>query len=250
MCGRYVLVTLVDVQSLLPDVRFDLVPTQPRYNIAPTQGVAAVTNKPKPFLDLLHWGLIPSWAKDTKIGNKMINARAETLAVKPAFRNALERKRCLIFADGFYEWRQGPSGAKQPVYIRMRDHHTFAFAGIWADWSDATGSEIESCTIITTTPNALLKTMHDRMPVILPREGWHDWLDPQPREPKEMASWLRPYPADQMEMYDVSRQVNNARTEGAALIEPAVTTSTAAVLRSNRPRSQRHAGPEEPGLFG
>lgn len=167
MCGRFTLrvpaAELVEIFRLLrrPDV-------QPRYNIAPTQPVAVVRRIDRGReLSMLRWGLVPSWAKDPKIGARMINARAETVATKPAFRTALRRRRCLVPADGFYEWAKSAGGTKQPHYITRRDGRPFAFAGLWESWDGPDGSSIESCTIVTTEANDLVGRIHDRMPVIL-----------------------------------------------------------------------------------
>jgi putative SOS response-associated peptidase YedK len=193
-----------------------------RWNIAPSQDVIVVANRAESGsyeAEAMRWGLVPFWAKDPAIGNKMINARAETLADKPAFRKCLERRRCIIPADGFYEWRKSSDGKiKVPLYIRMKDGHPFAFAGLWETWRDEKGELLKSCTVITTGPNELMSTIHDRMPVILPREGVLDWLDPQPRSAEEMAAWLKPYPAEEMEAFPVGRNVNNPKNEGRELI--------------------------------
>ncbi len=178
MCGRF---TLTDpdqdlaVQFNLPDIP-DM---QPRYNIAPTQPVAAVRVSPASMvreMALLHWGLIPFWAKDRKIGNRMINARSETVAEKPAFRAAFKRRRCLVAADGFYEW-QKQDGGKQPYYIRRHDGRPFAIAGLWESWKSEDEAVIESCTLLTTTPNELIRPLHNRMPVILHPKDYDLWLD-------------------------------------------------------------------------
>ncbi|HSU66406.1 MAG TPA: SOS response-associated peptidase, partial [Tepidisphaeraceae bacterium] len=163
MCGRY---TLFRLEQLLKNFPWLAIPPGigPRYNIAPTQPVLAVANDRPDRLDLFHWGLIPSWAKDPAIGNRMINARGETLAEKPAFRTALQRRRCLIPADGFYEWRRDADGGKTPMYLRMKSGDPFMFAGLWESWHDPGRSELRSCTIITTTPNSLVESIHDRMP--------------------------------------------------------------------------------------
>ena len=176
MCGRYTLRTPVD--SLVE--AFDIVdyPSSltPSYNIAPTQEVAAVVEEDeKRKLEMFHWGLIPSWAKDPSIGNKMINARAETVSEKPSFRKAFKVRRCLILADGFYEWQKTDNG-KQPYYIKMQDDSPFAFAGLWEIWQN--GEEIRSATIITTEANDLMNEIHHRMPVILPPEDYGMWLVP------------------------------------------------------------------------
>ena len=156
----------------------------PRYNIAPSQPVAVIPNTGDNTLSMYKWGLIPSWSKDPAIGDRMINARSESLAEKPSFRNAYRRRRCLILADGFYEWKQNPGmKSKQPVYIRLKTELPFAFAGLWEIWNSPDGSEIRSCTIITTQPNSLLEPIHNRMPVILPPDAYNQWLAPEDRQP-------------------------------------------------------------------
>ena len=205
-----------------------------RWNIAPSQEILVavarvVEGEPAragaPGVELMRWGLVPSWAKDAAMGNRMINVRAETLREKPAFRRCLERRRCAIVADGFYEWRARADGkGKTPMYIRMRDGRAFAFAGLWDTWKDARGAVLNSCTIITTEPNSLLAAIHNRMPAILPAAGIAQWLDSRQQSAENAARWLAPYPADEMEAFPVSRAVNNVRNEGAELARPAAET--------------------------
>ena len=170
------------------------------------------------------WGLIPSWAKDPKIGSRMINARAETLAEKPSYRTALTRRRCLIPADGFYEWREADNpkeGGRTPMYFhRADDDALFAFAGLWDEWHAPDGSPLRSCTIITGTPNPLVAPIHDRMPIILRPENESAWLDPSLRDPDALTALLAPYPADVMDVYAVSRQVNSPAVDDRALLQP------------------------------
>jgi putative SOS response-associated peptidase YedK len=219
MCGRYTLKTTINV--LAEGFEIEEYPSSitPNYNIAPTQEVAAVVEEnEKRKLEMLRWGLIPSWAKDPAIGNKMINARAETVAEKPSFRSAFKKRRCLILADGFYEWKKTDDG-KQPYYIKMEDGSPFAFAGLWEIWKD--GEEIRSCTIITTDANALMNEIHHRMPVILPPENYGVWLDPGFDEREALTSLLKPYPADAIEAYPVSRRVNKPSNNEPSVLEPA-----------------------------
>jgi len=169
-------------------------------------------------LEMLHWGLIPSWAKDPEVGNKMINARAETVAEKPSYRKAFKERRCLILADGFYEWQKTDSG-KQPFYIRMEDESPFAFAGLWESWQN--GRKIRSCTIITTSPNEVAAQVHNRMPVILHPEDYEMWLDPDFDERELLTTLLKPFPAEAMEAYPVSRKVNRPANNDPEVIEPA-----------------------------
>ena len=194
----------------------------PRYNIAPTQPVAAVRASMasgRRELTYFHWGLIPSWAKDLKMGARLINARAETAAEKPSFRAALKYRRCLVPADGFYEW-QKTNGKKQPVYIKMADGRPFAFAGLWEHWQGADGSEIESCTLLTTSPNELLRSVHDRMPVILHPDDYDLWLDTKMQTADRLQPLLQPYPAEEMTFYPVSTLVNTPQIDDPRLVEP------------------------------
>ena len=198
----------------------DAPPLEPRYNIAPTQDVAAVRSKAGDGRELamLHWGLVPSWAKDLKIGNRLVNARAETIAEKPAFRSAFRRRRCLIPADGFYEW-QVQGRAKQPYLSRFRDRRLFCFAGLWEHWPKGE-PQVESCTIITTDANPLMSTLHDRMPVIVSPSDYALWLDPAIEEPERLSPLLRPWAGDDLEALAVSTLVNNPRHESPQCIEP------------------------------
>ena len=217
MCGRYTL--RHDIQAIAQE--FHVAPSLqpvPRYNIAPTQEVVSVLQNGDAHLELLRWGLIPSWAKEESIGSKMINARAETLAEKPSFKRLLHSKRCLVVADGFYEWRQEGRGPKTPMYITLKDGELFAFAGLWDAWKDADGQVIRTCTIITTEPNELMASIHTRMPAILPRDAREIWLDTALRDEHALLPLLAPYPADQMAVRPVSRLVNDPRREGTELI--------------------------------
>ena len=217
MCGRYTLRTPVD--TLAERFEIDDTPSSisASYNVAPTQGVATVlVEDGKRKLEMLHWGLIPSWADDPSIGNKMINARAETVAEKPSFRKAFRNHRCLVLADGFYEWQKTGNG-KQPYYIRMEDGSPFAFAGLWESWKD--GSEIRSATIITTDANDVVGPIHNRMPVILHPGDYALWLDPGFDEKEPLTTLLKPYPAEAMEAYPVSRRVNSPSNNEPSCIE-------------------------------
>lgn len=168
---------------------------------------------------MLRWGLIPSWAKDSRFGNQCINAKAETVAEKPAFRSSFSKRRCLVIADGFYEWKQ-ELRHKQPFYITMEDHRSFAFAGLWARWEPVADNPIESCTIITTTPNDLLAPIHDRMPVILDPTVYERWLDPSFQNIEYLESVLRPFPTDQMMAVPVSTLVNSPSHDVPQCLEP------------------------------
>ncbi len=219
MCGRYTLKTPIDVLAEYFEVEEYPSSLAPSYNVAPTQEVAAIVEEDeKRKLEVFRWGLIPSWAKDPAIGNKMINARAETVSEKPSFRSAFKRRRCLIVADGFYEWQKTDNG-KQPFYIRLKDSSPFAFAGLWETWDK--GEEIRSCSIITTEANDLMNEIHHRMPVILHPESYGVWLDPGFEEKEALTDLLRPYPTDGMEAYPVSRRVNKPSNNEPSVLEPA-----------------------------
>jgi len=168
---------------------------------------------------MLRWGLIPRWVKDPTRGSQPINAKAETAAEKPMFRDAFRRRRCLIPADGFYEWKQ-EGGRKQPVYICTKDRQPFAFAGLWEHWEEQEGQFIESCTILTTEPNDLLAQVHSRMPVILDQNDYDLWLDPDVQEVSRLKPLLRPYPPEQMTFYPVNLRVNNPRNDDWLCVEP------------------------------
>lgn len=219
MCGRFAL--FLEPQQLAE--QFDVaVPAQmaSRYNIAPTQPVAAVRlgHNGRRELAFFHWGLIPSWAKDMKMASRMINARSETLADKPAFRAAFKRRRCLIPATGFYEWQKRPDG-KQPMFIHARDGSLLGLAGLWETWYAPDGGERDSCTIITTEPNALMEPIHNRMPAIIDPADYSSWLAPEER-PDLGLHLLRPYPADKMAAYPVSTLVNSPANDLPACVEP------------------------------
>jgi putative SOS response-associated peptidase YedK len=204
MCGRFSLA--VTPEELAKSFALGTVPDFPaRYNIAPSQPVAVIlqTNEqPERHFRLMRWGLIPAWAKDPAIANRLINARAETVAEKPSFRTAFKRRRCLIPASGFFEWQKIKAG-KQPFYFQSKDEALFAIAGLWESWQD-----IETCTILTTEANQLLKPIHERMPVILNPEDYDQWLALQ--TPENLQALLKPFPADQMLAYPVSKRMNNA----------------------------------------
>jgi putative SOS response-associated peptidase YedK len=221
MCGRFTL--FVDPKDLMRMFPGFEVPAEwtPRFNIAPTQPVAVVPNNGQNKIEFFRWGLIPAWAKDPKIGNRMINARAETLAEKPSFRVAYRRRRCLILADGFYEWRKDSGRkTKTPMYIRLESGEPFAFAGLWEAWRAPDDQTTLSCTIITTVPNDLVKEIHNRMPVILDPAAYDLWLDPAERSAGELDEWLRPYPAEQLLAYPVSTFVNSPANDAPACVAP------------------------------
>ena len=219
MCGRF---TLRASASVIAEqfAIFELPPFSPRFNIAPSQPVVAVRMASGGReLTWLRWGLIPGWAKDPAIGNRMINARAETVAEKPAYRAAMRRRRCLLPADGFYEW-QKTGRTKRPHFIRMKDDRPFALAGLWEAWEGPDHSYIESCTVLTTKPNELVRLIHDRMPVILDPTDYERWLDPTMQDPDRLTPLLRPYPADRMKADAVSTLVNSPANDEPRCIEP------------------------------
>jgi len=194
---------------------------KPRYNIAPTQTIAAVLESDgERIIDALRWGLIPSWAKDESIGNKLINARAETLVEKPSFKNAFRSHRCIIPASGFYEWQKKGTGAKQPFYFHLKDKDVFGFAGLYEQWLDKeSGEQIETCTIITTEANRVLEPVHERMPVILKSENYEQWLDAKEKDTDKLQKLLSPYPASEMVAYQVSKSVNIPSNDSPELIK-------------------------------
>ncbi len=225
MCGRF---TLTQSPELVAEL-FEL-DDEPRFvagfNIAPTQPVPVVrmaearSDKPaQRSFDFLYWGLIPSWAKDPSMGARMINARSETVTEKPSFRTAFKRRRCLVVSDGFYEWQKVGS-KKQPYYFHLDDHQPFGFAGLWERWHSPTGDEVESCTILTTAANDLMRPIHDRMPVILPPQVYAQWLDPSFQDGSKLLPLLQPYPDAQMHSYPVSLAVNSPRHDGPDCILP------------------------------
>lgn len=219
MCGRFTLAA--SGEQLALHFNLDEAPVmEARYNIAPTQPVVIIRqDEGRRIAELARWGLIPSWSKDASAGARMINARAETVAEKPAFRAALRQRRCLIPADGFYEW-QTCAGGKQPYYALLATGELFAMAGLWERWQAPDGVWIQSCTIMTTTANALIQPLHERMPVILAPEHYGPWLDPGLRDPGPLQALLAPYPAERMRVYPVGKAVNSVRNEGAGLIAP------------------------------
>ena len=191
----------------------------PRYNVAPTQMALTVTNGSERRGSYMRWGLIPPWAKSASVGNRMINARAETVAEMLSFRTALQRRRCLVLADGFYEW-QGKGSSRRPMRITMASGEPFAFAGLWDAWRDPKGEVVRSCAIITMSANESLSPIHDRMPVILPRELESLWLDHDIQDYASLAGILTPYTTNEMALYEVSSLVNSPANDGPELIVP------------------------------
>jgi putative SOS response-associated peptidase YedK len=228
MCGRFTLTTPVERLAEQFELSGELPEVRPSYNIAPIQQIATVAanSEGERKLRELHWGFIPRWSKDPEIGSRMINARAETVAQKNSFKSAFKKRRCLILADGFYEWqrRQSASGPKQPYYVRLETGATYAFAGLWESWEgeDGRGNKrtIHSTTIITTEANELVGGIHHRMPVILPPESYETWLDTSIQAPEELMPLLVPYPSDAMQAYPVSTRVNRPANDDAECLEP------------------------------
>ncbi len=220
MCGRFTLHRSGEVVAEAFDLPV-VPPLQPRFNITPSQPVAVVrsgTGQEGRELVFLRWGLMPDWAEDPSIGNDLANSGSETVATKPSFRQAFRSGRCLVMADGFYEWQQ-INGRKQPYHIRWPDERPFGLAGLWERW-DKGGDPVETCAILTTEANELMQPIHDRMPVILPPEHYSFWLDPRCGDIEKLAKLLRPYPSGQMVAYRVSTLVNNPKNDVAKCIEP------------------------------
>lgn len=230
MCGRFVSSTPVSKlveQFLVEEVKVDDV--EANFNVAPTNEIMAVAASTEGVrrLGTFKWGLVPTWAKDPSIGNRMINLRADTVSEKPSFRRLLAKHRCIIPVDGFYEWKDmGKGRKKQPFFIRSRDGTTLALAGLWEAWKDKEAPAeddsawLRTCTIITTTPNGLLAPIHDRMPVVMPPESWDTWLDRGNTDTDELAALLKPAPDDLLELFPVGTQVNNVRNNGEELVLP------------------------------
>ena len=227
MCGRFVSTTPVSKlveQFLVEEVKVD--EHGPNYNVAPTNEILAVAASSEGVrrLGTFKWGLVPSWAKDPSTGNRMINLRAETVSEKPSFRRTLSKHRCIIPADGFYEWKDMAKGRKkQPFFIRSRDGTVLALAGLWEAWKDKDAQDDEwlrTCTIITTEPNKLLAPIHNRMPVVLPPEAWDTWLDRDNTDADELATLLKPAPDDLLELFPVSTDVNSVGNNNEQLVVP------------------------------
>jgi putative SOS response-associated peptidase YedK len=224
MCGRYTLVTRREDLAKDLGIPVESIPAElkPRYNIAPSQLVPILLQDGGIRFALFQWGLIPHWAKDPSIGNRMINARMETLAEKPSFRGSLKRKRCLVLADGFYEWHETVKGKpKVPYYIRLKSRKPFTFAGLWSSWTDPSGEEVLTCTIITGSSNELISAIHHRMPIILPEHVRTMWLDPGVEDVEALLSILRPLASEEIEMFPVTRHVNSPSNDDPGCVEPA-----------------------------
>ena len=218
MCGRFVLCS--PKATIIKEFRVDKTSLQyiPSYNIAPTQNIVIVRENGTKTLTHCKWGLIPSWAKDQSIGHRMINARVETVAEKPAFRSAFKKQRCLVIADGFYEWKKEKT--KTPVYIRLKSGKPFGFAGLYSIWTSPEGQEICTCTIITTEANELLASIHDRMPAIISQDAYDIWLDPNEHDREKLLHLLKPYISHEIELFTVSKKVNSPSYNSPDNIEP------------------------------
>lgn len=218
MCGRFAITRIVGLPARFQLASFEL-DFKPRFNIAPSMEVPIIIRESPNRAVMMKWGLVPFWAKDAKIGNRMINARAETVQTKPAFRTSLKRKRCLVPATGFYEWRRTKDG-KIPHFVRMKDESFFAFAGLYDHWKDAEGNKLVTFTIITTEPNALMSKIHNRMPVILQPEDEQVWLENKELASDQLVRLFKPYPARSMESYEVSTAVNNSANDSEDIVRP------------------------------
>lgn len=220
MCGRYTIT--LDPEAIRQGLELKEMPADwvQRYNVAPSQPVAVVTDAEERRALWMKWGLIPFWAKDPAIGSKMINARAESLMERPAFKQAFARRRCLVIADGFYEWQKGagPKGRSQPYLFRRSGGEPFAFAGLWEKWKNPAGEEVQTCTIITCDANDTVAPVHQRMPVMLSGDAMWDWLSLE--QPAALMSLLRPYPAGQMVRFPVSTMVNRPDVDSPELVQP------------------------------
>jgi putative SOS response-associated peptidase YedK len=218
MCGRYVLASELKALAKRFGVEAAEIELSSRYNVAPGQDMPVVLHKGINQVQLMRWGLIPSWAKEAKIGYGMINARAETVVEKPSFRKPIRSQRCIVPSNGFYEWQKSTTG-KVPYFIHLKDSPLFGFAGLYDHWKDPTGKEVLSYTIITTKANDMLRPLHERMPVILTPEEEEAWLDAEQYPVNDVVGFLKPYPADKMEAYPVSKDVNSARIDSPDLIK-------------------------------
>ncbi|MCK4696012.1 MAG: SOS response-associated peptidase [Candidatus Cloacimonetes bacterium] len=216
MCGRFALYSSVQAIVDYAKILNRMQELNPNYNVAPGQRIPVIINKQDgKYFDIFQWGLIPFWAKDPKIGYKMINSRAETIAEKPSFKYAFKRRRCLIPANGFYEWRKKD---KQPFYIHLKDRELFTFAGIWENWKSPEGMNIKTCSIITTESNEFMQPIHHRMPVILDREKEFDWISDKMEDSKMLLPFLKPYEKNMLS-YEISKEVNSPRNNYKELIQ-------------------------------
>lgn len=218
MCGRFERCSSIEhiaQEFRVQKVSFEIPPS---YNIAPTQNIVIINNQGTKQLVSCRWGFLPSWAKDPSIGHKMINARAETVSTKPTFKSAFKKQRCLVIADGFFEWKN-EKNRKVPYLIRLKSGKPFGFAGLYNQWTSESGEKICTCTIITTEANELLEPIHDRMPVIIPRDKEDYWLNPS-KDLEALMEMLKPYTSEEMEMYEVSSKINYPKYNSPDVLEP------------------------------
>ena len=231
MCGRYALVANIsELQERFGFVSEDA-SLEPRYNIAPTDPVLTVTNDGRRRGEMMRWGLVPSWAKDAKVGSRMINAVSETAAAKPAFRAAFRKRRCLVLASGFYEWRKD-GRTRTPLYFSLKSGEPMAFAGLWELWKSPAGEWVRSCSILTTAANSFIEPVHNRMPVILSAETEALWLDPVTGDPETLQRLLIPAPSESLDFYAVSGEVNNVGNKGPECLAPAFPAAAAAQIEA------------------
>lgn len=218
MCGRFDVHSAIEIIARIFSLAsYDFIP-QPNYNAAPSQDIAIVINDNGRRLVKARWGFVPFWSKDLATGYKMINARSDSVAVKRSFKSAFEKQRCLVVADGFFEWKK-EGAIKKPYYIRLKSREPFGFAGLYSDWHSPEGGKIVTSTIITTDANSVLAPIHDRMPVIVPAKVIVDWLDTGPGQSDKLLALLKPYPSELMESYEVSLKVNSPKNNGPENIE-------------------------------
>ena len=224
MCGRFIQISDPEkIKISITDLEIEEGVRErfkQRFNIAPTQDILTVLNRPVPKLTFTHWGLIPFWAKDKAIGNRMINARADTIATKPSFKESFKKRRCIILSDGFFEWKQ-KNKIKTPYFIRMKTGEPFAFAGLWDNWTnEQTGETLISSTIITTDANSFVSYIHNRMPAILEPDSYRFWLNPLPESANNLMKCIKPFPHDELEALEISRLVNSPQNDSPEIIKP------------------------------
>lgn len=225
MCGRFTLHHSTQEVAERFAAQQVLFPLENRYNIAPGQAIPVIANSTLAgarWMEAMKWGLVPFWAKDPEIGNRLINARAETIAEKPAYKQALKRRRCIVPSDGFYEWQAQSAGPRLPHHIRLQDGELFGFAALWEEWEAPDSSPLRTCTIITVAPNEIMAPIHNRMPAILRRKDEDAWLDPQLKETEAIVAMLQAYPAKEMQAFPVSRRVNAPQNDDESCLEPAL----------------------------
>jgi len=221
VCGRYTQTTHIEKLAKRFRAGSRGISFSPRYNLAPGQDAPVVVREEKNEIRLMRWGLVPAWAKEESIGYRMINARSETVVDKPSFRRAFKKRRCLVLADGFYEWKkEADQRKKTPMRIVRKDHEPFAFAGLWEQWQKPNGEALSSFTIVTTKANELLQTIHERMPVILQEKNEDLWLDPNEKDPERLFPLLSSFPSENMEAYEVSSVVNSAKNDLPECVVP------------------------------